>query len=774
MKRRNGIPESSLLLTLEEISNLVSHSHEAAETLNNIVHLIQKRFGTDVCSVYLWEPGPTRLVLSATVGLRPDSVGRVAMGLHEGLTGLVGEQMTPVMVEDAFAHPRFKYFPEAAEDRFHSFLGVPIVERGLLQGVLVVQTVDRREFSRDESRMLVTVASQLASLVSGSRLLEDATAAARPAVGSSSNGECPGSADTHAGVSLSPGVGQGEAYLIDDFEESEEEPGAFLGTETEIERLNAAVSGAREELARLGERLSDLLGEEHGVILQGQLMILQDRRIEEDVRSQIAGGATAEQALRRTLETYRGVFQKLTNQYFQERIYDIRDAFRRVLWQLRPVSSRSVDRSPAGGAKLVLVAHEASVLDLFAIEPEQIAAVVVEHGGPQSHAAILARSLKIPMVGGVRFERAAIRPGLPLRVDGDAGEVCFTLRPTNGEVPPGGNPLRPHLEIRSANPGPDAKRTLPPAEISLPRLEANLNLPFEVEEAISAGAEGVGLFRSEFLFLARRTLPTEEEQVATYSRLVRALKGRPISIRTFDLRPDKLAHWSRFGTTDHRRLDWRLVLETPPVQKLFRDQVRAILRAAVAGPTRLLVPFVNSSEQLEFIVSTVERAREELHRDGWEYAPDVTLGITLESAAAAEMVRTWAPHVDFFALGTNDLVASTLALERDDVATQRLHDPLHPGVLRLIHSTVTAAHYAGRPVTVCGEMAGTSAGAKVLAALQVDSLSVAVHRLAEVREALCECRSDWKAMAPQLVCARSATEVRELVQQQLRGIAATS
>src|SRR5437868_4269496 len=170
--------ESSLLLTLEEVSQLVSHSHHPGETLTNIVRLIQNRFHTDVCSVYLLEPQEGQLVLGATVGLKPESVGHVRMRLDEGLTGLVAEKMAPVMVGDAFAHPRFKYFPEAGEDPYHSFLGVPLVEGGALQGVLVVQTVEQRTFSPSEVRMLVTVAAQLASLVGDAHLLEQVSAAA--------------------------------------------------------------------------------------------------------------------------------------------------------------------------------------------------------------------------------------------------------------------------------------------------------------------------------------------------------------------------------------------------------------------------------------------------------------------------------------------------------------------------------------------------------------------------------------------------------------------
>src|SRR5437667_11905486 len=206
--------ESSLLLTLEEISQLVSHSHHPGETLANIVQLIQGRFHTDVCSVYLLEPESGELVLGATVGLRPESVGRVRMRLDEGLTGLVAERLAPVMVGDAFAHPRFKYFPEAGEDPYHSFLGVPLVEGGTLQGVLVVQTLEPRTFSTNETRMLVTVAAQLAPLVSEARLIEQVVAVAHRQEEAPASGE-PVEPVLLQGTPLSPGIGWGQAYLVD-------------------------------------------------------------------------------------------------------------------------------------------------------------------------------------------------------------------------------------------------------------------------------------------------------------------------------------------------------------------------------------------------------------------------------------------------------------------------------------------------------------------------------------------------------------------------------
>jgi phosphotransferase system enzyme I (PtsP) len=740
--------ESTLLLTLEEISQLVSHSHDPGETLINIVRLIQGRFHTDVCSVYLLEPERAELVLGATVGLKAESVGRVRMRLDEGLTGLVAERMTPVTVADAFTHPRFKYFPEAGEDPYHSFLGVPLVEGGELQGVLVVQTSEPRTFSPSEVRMLITVASQVAPLVSDAHLLERVVAAAHQ-----SADRAPRSAGPVVlqGTALSQGVGLGQAYVVDDFESWRASAGGRSSDPArERERLARAREAARAEIGRLSQRIGELVGEDHGAILQAQLMILQDRMIEQDLTACLAAGATAESALLQTLDKYVAAFRNLPSPFFQERVYDVKDVVRRVLWHLRPAGV-----APGGGGrKLVLVAREASVMDLFSVDRDDLAAVVVEHGGPHSHAAILARSLGVPMVGQVADFAALQQPGRQLLVNGGTGQVC----------------LEPSVEVvaqqgAGRSRGADTQAELDLAEAvatGRPCVEVNINLLCEVSEALAQQAAGVGLFRSEFLFLARRTLPGEEEQVDIYRKLLTQLGGRPATIRTFDLRPDKLAHGDHLLTAAGHILDWRLVLALPPLQKLFKDQVRAILRAAVAGPARILVPLVLRSEQLDFVRATVRQAQHELRREGLAFAADVPLGIMLETAGAALMAEDWIGQVDFLALGTNDLLASALGLDRDKPVGSGPADLLHPGLLRLVHRAVTAAHRAGRSVTVCGEMAADPDGIQALAALEVDALSVPVQQLAATRRVLAA-RPGPVAPAERLLQARTAAEVRDVL-----------
>ncbi len=475
---------------------------------------------------------------------------------------------------------------------------------------------------------------------------------------------------------------------------------------------------AREELKRQEIDIANLVGEDHGAILQAQRMILQDRGIERDLFACINKGSSAEAAILDTLDHYVAAYGKVSTSVLQERVYDIKDVFHRVLWHL--VGGRP--DKPAADLPIILVTREASVMELFAVERSHLAGVVVEHGGPQSHAAILARSLGLPMVGKVEDFARVAQPGRWLKVDGGTGLIDPDANPEDAPPPKRRVDNLPPLE-------PPAKRA------GIPLLEANINLLCEVEPALRDGACGVGLFRSEFLFLARRSLPTEEEQERIYSKLVTGMRGRPVCIRTFDLRPDKLASVSLLAKAE-QGYDWRLVLGSPPLQRLFREQVRAILRAGVHGPVRLLVPLVSCSELVDLVVETLADARSSLVMDGLEHDSRVEIGFMLESAAAIPLAHRWLDRADFLALGTNDLSASALAFDRDNpVGTPQL-DFLHPGFLALLEPVVTAAHRHNKSVSVCGEMAADPRGAVALAALGVDRLSVPVKALRPIHQVL--------------------------------------
>jgi phosphotransferase system enzyme I (PtsP) len=343
-------------------------------------------------------------------------------------------------------------------------------------------------------------------------------------------------------------------------------------------------------------------------------------------------------------------------------------------------------------------------------------------------------------------------PGKIVLIDGPTQSIC--LDPSEARI----HALTQPLEL------PESLYPVQSKLEKVPTVFVNINLLWEVPTALHLGAEGVGLFRSEFMLLARRTIPTEEEQFAIYSKLLKNMQGRPTTIRTFDLRPDKLASFSDIGGAASRAYDWRKVLDSPPLQKLFYEQVRAIMRAGVEGKPKILIPLVASTETLDFVMQTMQDARESLSQEKLDHNPDIPLGLMVETAASIPMMPFWADKASFFALGTNDLFASVIGLDRNEEAGSSQGDHCHPGFLNILSSAIDHAHAAGKPITVCGELASDPLGATFLASCNVSAISVSVQRLHPIlrvlnsidEASLNEFRATYKKLT-------KASEVRDML-----------
>ena len=744
--------ESLLLLTLGEISDLIAHSHDLHETLCNIVNHIRDRFRTDVCSVYTFDRATDELVLSATVGLRNDSVDRVRMGLHEGLTGLVAERKEPVNVDDASRHPRYRFFPESGEEEFHSFLGVPLIQGGGLQGVIVVQHRDAREYSANEVRILVAVAAQLAILVANARLTRDLS----DAVGRLNS---PDASANHIvrsarllGTSASAGCAHGYARRFEAFDISDprlvSRPAGDV--ESEQARLFAAFEAGRNEIDLAARHLAELLGDQFGALMQAQRLMLEDSSLQRDLLRQIEAGDSVERAVVTLGRQYLRAFRKLDHPFFYERIYDIKDVFRRLLHQAAPTSD------PVGSdSSIIVVGHEVSLLELFSCDLHRVRGIIVERGGAYSHVAILARSLGIPMITHAHKLHAAVTDGDEVFIDAGSGvayvnpdasrrEICLKL-------------LENHVDERSE---PDD------APLDLPiRLEATVNLLPEVARTVRNRAEAVGLYRSEFLELANRSFPTEEEQLEVYRKMLSLLEGRPLTVRTLDLRAEKLVGIAEGVYDADLPWDWRLVDRLPHVQELIRTQLRATLRAATAGPMRILFPMITSQRQLTCALRLLEEASDSLRREGLDAGPAPPIGMMIETPGAALSVRRWAAQVDFVCIGSNDLLHSFLGIERLDDSLESLKDPLDPTFLRTIRHILRAAHAAGRSVTVCGDAASRPRAALALFALEADALSVPPDDLPRLRRAFREARLpvDLAGLRRAILSAKEVEEVHGLL-----------
>jgi phosphotransferase system enzyme I (PtsI) len=567
------------------------------------------------------------------------------------------------------------------------------------------------------------------------------------------------------GIGVSPGIVLGEVVLADRvlFSTRKEYIPPHRVAE-ELDRLKAAVDRTRVEITSVKDQVRAMVGEEHSFIFDAHLLILQDPSLtvglerlirEENVRT--------ESALSEVHAHYQRLFDSITDEYIKQRQADVTDVLTRI--------HRNLDAAAAGATPedlrgKILVAHDLLPSEAaLRLSQGGVLAVALDMGGPTSHAAILARSMDIPTVVGLHDITLRVGPHDQLIVDGTDGEVIINP------------PLTVRKEFQSKKIKYDAyrselRRVATWASVTLDGVRfsalANIELPEEIGHALSYGAEGVGLFRSEFIYLQRATLPTEEEHFEIYSRLAREVYPRPVYIRTIDIGGEKALPQLKIIAEPNPALGLRAIRFSLRNRELFRIQLRAILRASVQQNIRIIIPMITEMEEIGEVRVLFREAKAELTAEGLAFDPAVPLGIMIEVPAAAAMSDHLAREVDFFSIGTNDLLQYFLAVDRSNEFVSYLYKPFHPAALRLLKEVIDSAVRHGKDVALCGEMAADPISAIVLLGLGLRSFSMNPIFIPRVKKSLraVEART-VRRVVHQAMNLRSAQEVEEFVIEKL-------
>jgi phosphotransferase system enzyme I (PtsI) len=536
------------------------------------------------------------------------------------------------------------------------------------------------------------------------------------------------------GKGVSPGIGMGELSLTEPaiFTRRKESisPAAVPG---ELRRLKKAVERTQGELLRLKREVKGSMGEEHAFIFDAHLLILGDRTLFQTVEQTIREEKVrAEWALTQVNQKYQELFDAIADEYFRQRKSDVSDVLARVAANLEPKKKPAAKKQR--NKQEVLVAHEMLPSEAAVrLSTGNVLAVATDMGGPTSHTAILARSLNIPAVVGLHNITQQVKNGDFLIVDGTDGEVIINP------------PLAVKKEFLSKKEKYDhyyreLKKTARLKSVTLDEVRffplANIEIPDEVEMAFSFGAEGIGLFRSEFIYLQSASLPTEEHHLAAYSRIAKAAYPAPVYIRTIDIGGEKSLPQLKIEKEPNPALGLRAIRFSLRHRDLFRVQLRAILRASALKNVRLLIPMITEVEEIWEVKRLFEEIKQELEKERVKFDPQIPLGVMIEVPAAAAITDILVKEVDFLSIGTNDLIQYHLAVDRSNEFVSYLYKPLHPSVLRVIRFIIQTALREGKDVAVCGEMAADPLSALVLLGFGLRKFSMNPIFIPRIKNAL--------------------------------------
>lgn len=721
-----------------DLAQLCHREDDVQKVLDLLCEKISIIMHSDVCSIYFLDPQTKELVLRATKGLEQVAVGQVHMKVGEGLVGKTLEWLKPVSMASGRKSKSFKFFPGTGEEKFSSFLSVPLIYNRHPIGVLVIQNEAATHYSNGDIQILMTMAIPAVNVIEKAKLLDkfgrikgrlDDIVASKDREGAVAPKR-----DTelmHVGVGAASGLAMASVKIIHrSLHKKLVIPSPeTLHPEVEKMRLLESFRWVEEEIRSVQKKAKKKFGLEELAIFDAYRMVLESDPFKEQIIDKINEGNSALSAVEEVVNLYTEQLSNAEDDYIRERAYDIKDVGRKISDRL--LYGGEVPRGQMNmGEPAILMSEFWSISDFVEIDPDKTLGLLCPQGGKSSHVAILAESLGIPAVLGLSTFSNYIQDGDLVIMDGSSGMVV--VNPTEATKKTYDKELKQHETISEEYKKYAHKKAIP-ANGKRIVIGANMGIIADLDAALENGAEEIGLYRTEFPFLIRRSLPTEEEQFILYRKVVETMKTQSVTIRTLDIGGDKYLPYLNLPKEENPFLGWRSIRICLEREDLFRIQLRAMLRASHYGKLRILIPMISSIEEIRRVKDILSDVKKELKSEKTPFAKNIPLGMMIEVPSAAEMADDFIKEVDFFSIGTNDLVQYTLAVDRNNSKVAKMYTPLHPAVLRLVQKTIRAAHKAKKTVGVCGDMAAQPMGVLLLVGMGVDNLSMSTPLIAKVK-----------------------------------------
>ncbi len=736
---------------LRQIREALAGGGPAQARLDMVVRIIAGSMVAEVCSLYMRRAGG-EMELFATEGLDTAAVHVTRMKPGEGLVGEIMKLGRPLNLADAPEHPAFSYRPETGEDPYHAFLGVPLLRGGRAIGVLVVQNRTERVYTDDEVEDLQIVAMVLAEMVAGGELIgEDELKGVEIA---------PHRPERLKGAKFADGLAYGVVVL----HEPPVAPSQLLSDDVVAEEARLT-----EAIAALQAQIDTMLEGQHGLVeasyevLETYRMFAHDRGWNRSLQDAVRNGLTAEAAVERVRSEHRARLGQARDPYLRERLHDLEDLNDRLLRHLSG-EAHVVRELPENA---ILIARNLGPADILEYDRTRLRGILLEEGSAASHAGIVARALDIPCVGRLPGLRDRVSEGDPVIVDAETGEAY--LRPRADVV----KAIQARIDVRAQRRAEFAKLRDTPAftrDGAKIALLMNAGLDVDLDILAETGAEGIGLFRTEFQFMVAEEMPRFNAQTALYSRVMDAAGDQQVTFRTLDLGGDKVLPYMEAEREDNPALGWRAIRMGLDRPGLLRLQLRALIAAARGRPLRIMFPLVASCDEFRAGRALVDTEVAWAQRRGRPAPSRLDVGAMIEAPSLIWHLDALLPMTDFVSVGTNDLMQYMFAADRGNPRVSDRYDPLSPPFLRALEAIQRACAETGTPVSICGEMAGRPLEAFTLVALGFERLSMPPAGIGPVKQMVLSCDREAARRGVSALLKGSAGSVRNEIETLARKI----